>query len=94
MILDRKTDYYASLSQIHGTAAYISPEQTGKVNIPIDFRSDIYSLGVVFYELLTGQLPFQKTEPLELIYDHIVKIPAPPKEVAIVLIPSKSLFVP
>lgn len=64
-----------------GTPAYMSPEQTGRMNRPVDHRSDFYSLGVVFYEMLTGGLPFNAADPLDLVYCHIARIPAPPREV-------------
>ncbi|AFZ19145.1 hybrid sensor histidine kinase/response regulator [Allocoleopsis franciscana] len=66
---------------IEGTLAYMSPEQTGRMNRSIDYRTDFYSLGVTFYELLTGQLPFQATDPLELVHCHIAKTPVSPIEV-------------
>jgi predicted ATPase/signal transduction histidine kinase/ActR/RegA family two-component response regulator len=62
---------------IEGTLAYISPEQTGRINRGIDYRTDFYALGVTFYELLTGQLPFSADEPMELIYSHIARVPVP-----------------
>jgi predicted ATPase/signal transduction histidine kinase len=62
---------------IEGTLAYISPEQTGRINRGIDYRTDFYALGVTFYELLMGQLPFGADEPMELIYSHIARIPVP-----------------
>ncbi len=67
---------------LEGTLAYISPEQTGRMNRAIDYRTDFYSLGVSFYEILTNQLPFTTTDPMELVYCHIAKQPVPPKEVA------------
>jgi serine/threonine protein kinase len=60
---------------LEGTLAYISPEQTGRMNRGIDYRSDFYSLGVTFFELLTGQLPFTTTDPMELLHSHIAKLP-------------------
>ncbi|KYC41149.1 serine/threonine protein kinase [Scytonema hofmannii PCC 7110] len=60
---------------LEGTLAYISPEQTGRMNRGIDYRSDFYSLGVTFFELLTGQLPFTTKDPIELVYSHIAKQP-------------------
>ncbi|MGH8002633.1 MAG: ATP-binding protein, partial [Brasilonema sp.] len=65
---------------LEGTLAYMSPEQTGRMNRSIDYRTDFYSLGVTFYEILTGQLPFQATDPLELVHCHIAKTAVPPKE--------------
>ncbi|KAB8316429.1 AAA family ATPase [Tolypothrix campylonemoides VB511288] len=66
---------------LEGTLAYMSPEQTGRMNRSIDYRTDLYSLGVTFYEILTGQLPFQATDSLELVHCHIAKTPVPPKQV-------------
>ncbi|AFZ35265.1 ATP-binding region ATPase domain protein [Stanieria cyanosphaera PCC 7437] len=64
-----------------GSLAYMSPEQTGRMNRSIDYRTDFYSLGITFYEMLTGQLPFQATDALELIHCHIAKTPLTPKEI-------------
>jgi PAS domain S-box-containing protein len=63
---------------IAGTLAYMSPEQTGRMNRSIDARSDLYSLGIVFYEMLAGTLPFSATDPLELIHCHVARQPMPP----------------
>lgn len=62
---------------VESTLAYTSPEQTGRINHRVDFSTDMYSLGIVFYELLTGQLPFKSTDPLELIHSHLAQ-EAPP----------------
>jgi len=64
---------------LEGTIPYISPEQTGKVNRIIDYRSDLYSLGIVLYELLTGKLPFSGDD-LEIVHGHIAKMPDEPKK--------------
>jgi predicted ATPase/GAF domain-containing protein/tRNA A-37 threonylcarbamoyl transferase component Bud32 len=60
---------------LQGTLAYMSPEQTGRINRVIDYRSDFYSLGVTFYEMLTGTLPFSSNDPMELIHCHIARKP-------------------
>ncbi|MFL6602922.1 MAG: AAA family ATPase [Steroidobacteraceae bacterium] len=63
-----------------GTLAYIAPEQTGRMNRSIDSRSDLYALGVTFYEMLTGTLPFTASDPMELVHCHIARRPTPPCE--------------
>ncbi|EDM75276.1 probable serine/threonine kinase protein with two-component sensor domain [Plesiocystis pacifica SIR-1] len=60
-----------------GTLPYISPEQTGRTAREVDFRSDLYSLGVSFYELLTGRLPFEAAAPIELVHAHLARSPTP-----------------
>src|ERR1700723_1187416 len=65
---------------IAGTLAYMSPEQTGRVNRSIDSRSDLYSLGVTLYEMLTGSLPFAASEPMEWVHCHIARQPLFPRE--------------
>ncbi|MDY6802462.1 MAG: AAA family ATPase, partial [Cyanobacteriota bacterium] len=66
---------------LEGTLAYISPEQTGRMNRALNYQTDFYSLGVSFYELLTGKLPFESNDPLELVHCHIAKQPEPPHSV-------------
>jgi osomolarity two-component system, sensor histidine kinase CHK1 len=61
--------------------AYIPPEGTGRVNRGVDYRADFYSLGVVFYELFVGYLPFRSTDPLDMIHQHITKTAKSPHEV-------------
>ena len=65
---------------LEGTLAYLSPEQTGRMNRLLDYRTDFYSLGVTFYELLTGHLPFPTMDILELVHCHLAKQPVPPHE--------------
>ena len=65
---------------IAGTLAYMAPEQTGRMNRPIDSRSDLYSLGITFYEMLTGRLPFTAADPMEWVHCHIARQPVPPAE--------------
>ena len=65
---------------IVGTLAYMAPEQTGRMNRSIDSRSDLYSLGVTLYEMLTGALPFSGSDPLEWVHCHIARQPMSPSE--------------
>ncbi|WP_418006845.1 AAA family ATPase [Nostoc piscinale] len=74
-LLPKETQEIKSLNILEGTLAYISPEQTGRMNRGIDYRSDFYSLGVTFYELLTRELPFNSDEPMELVHCHLAKMP-------------------
>ncbi len=74
-LLPRETQVLQSPNVLEGTLAYLSPEQTGRMNRGIDYRSDFYCLGITFYELLTGQLPFPSTDPMELVHCHIAKQP-------------------
>ena len=63
--------------QLEGTIAYIAPEQTGRMNRGIDYRSDFYSLGVTLYQLLSNRLPFETKDPMELVHCHIAHKPIP-----------------
>ncbi|MFM0342122.1 trifunctional serine/threonine-protein kinase/ATP-binding protein/sensor histidine kinase [Paraburkholderia fungorum] len=65
---------------IAGTLAYMSPEQTGRMNRSVDSRSDLYSLGVTLYEMLTGSLPFAGSDPMEWVHCHIARLPVSPRE--------------
>jgi len=65
---------------IAGTLPYMAPEQTGRMNRSIDSRSDLYALGVTLYEMLTGNLPFKASEPIEWVHCHIAKQPLAPAE--------------
>ncbi|MES1026256.1 PAS domain S-box protein [Gloeocapsa sp. BRSZ] len=76
----RTNPTFKSLHLLEGTLAYLSPEQTGRMNRRLDYRTDFYSLGVTFYELLTGQLPFPTQDILELVHCHIARPPIPPHE--------------
>ncbi|MCC3471405.1 MAG: AAA family ATPase [Microcoleus sp. PH2017_15_JOR_U_A] len=78
--LSRENPTFRNPNVLEGTLAYISPEQTGRMNRSIDYRTDFYSLGITFYELLTGQLPFPTNDVLELVHCHIAKQPLPPHE--------------
>ncbi|AFZ58766.1 AAA family ATPase [Anabaena cylindrica FACHB-243] len=72
-LLPRETQSLISANVLEGTLAYISPEQTGRMNRCIEYRTDFYSLGVTFYELLTGELPFQSEDAMELVHCQIAK---------------------
>ena len=80
-LFSRENPTLKNPDMLEGTLAYISPEQTGRMNRFLDYRTDFYSLGVTFYELLTQQLPFQSNDPLEMVHCHIAKIPLPPHEI-------------
>ncbi|MCC5645599.1 AAA family ATPase [Nostoc sp. CHAB 5824] len=76
--LDKENPTLSNPNLLEGTLAYMSPEQTGRMNRAVDYRTDFYSLGVTLYEMLTGTLPFQAVDPMELIHCHIAKTPAAP----------------
>jgi PAS domain S-box-containing protein len=65
---------------IAGTLAYMAPEQTGRMNRSIDTRSDLYSIGVTLYRMVTGRLPFAAIDPMEWLHCHIAKQPEPPAQ--------------
>ncbi len=76
--LSRENPTIVSPENLEGTLAYMSPEQTGRMNRSIDYRSDIYSLGVTFYEMLAGRPPFDSGEAIEMVHNHIAVQPPPP----------------
>jgi PAS domain S-box-containing protein len=75
--LPRERQAPAPPEVIAGTLAYMAPEQTGRMNRSIDSRCDLYSLGVTLYEMLTGELPFDASDPMEWVHCHIARQPAP-----------------
>ena len=77
-LLPREAQEIKNFNVLEGTLAYISPEQTGRMNRGIDYRSDFYSLGVTLYQLLTGVLPFASTDAMQLVHCHISQQPIPP----------------
>lgn len=77
-LLPRETQEIQPPQALEGTLAYLSPEQTGRMNRGIDYRSDFYALGVTLYELATGQLPFTATDPMELVHCHLAQSPLNP----------------
>src|SRR5579863_3710552 len=78
--LPRERQAPAPPEVIAGTLAYMSPEQTGRMNRSIDTRSDLYSLGVSLYQLFTGDLPFVAADPLEWVHCHIARQPVAPRD--------------
>ena len=89
--LSRENPLITNLDRLEGTLAYIAPEQTGRMNRGIDYRSDFYSLGVTFYELLTNKLPFATTDSIELVHCHIAQEAVPPVELASLHLISKPI---
>ena len=78
--LEREYRQATPPERLEGSILYISPEQTGRMNRALDYRSDFYSLGVTFYEMLTGKTPFTGEDKMEVVHAHISKKPIPPRE--------------
>jgi diguanylate cyclase (GGDEF)-like protein len=74
-LLPKENQEISNFNSLAGRLAYLSPEQTGRTNRGIDYRSDYYSLGVTLFELLAGQLPFQSDDPMELVHCHLAQQP-------------------
>jgi histidine kinase len=78
--LSRETPAILHPNVLEGTLPYMSPEQTGRMNRVMDYRTDLYSLGVSFFELATGQMPFASKDPMELVHCHIARVPPTAQE--------------
>jgi PAS domain S-box-containing protein len=76
----RRGEAAAPPEEVTATLAYMAPEQTGRINRSVDVRSDLYSLGVTLYQMLTGTLPFTASDPMEWAHAHIARQPMPPAE--------------
>ena len=74
-LLPKETQEIQNPNVLEGTLAYLAPEQTGRMNRGIDYRADYYGLGVTLYQLLSGQLPFESGDPMELVHCHIARVP-------------------
>lgn len=79
--LSRETIAVQNPSGLEGTLNYISPEQTGRMNRAVDYRSDLYSVGATLYHLFTGKPCFDSSDPMELVHFHIAQQPVPPSKV-------------
>ncbi len=75
--LSQETTALQNPGHLEGTLAYLSPEQTGRMNRALDYRTDFYSLGATFYKMLTGRAPFVVTDPMALVHCHLAKMPPP-----------------
>jgi len=80
-LLPKENQEVQNPNVLEGTLAYMSPEQTGRMNRGIDYRTDFYSLGVSLYELLVGKLPFESNDPMELVHSQIARKPKPPFQI-------------
>ncbi len=80
-LLPKETQEIQNPNILEGTLAYLAPEQTGRMNRGIDYRADFYALGVTLYQLLSGQLPFESEDPMELVHCHMTKVPVPVDQV-------------
>ncbi|MEG4203039.1 AAA family ATPase [Microcoleus sp. Pol7_A1] len=78
--LNKENPQFNNPNSVEGTLAYMSPEQTGRMNRTLDYRTDFYSLGITLYEMLTGKLPFPSSDPLEIVYSHIARQPISPHQ--------------
>jgi predicted ATPase/signal transduction histidine kinase/tRNA A-37 threonylcarbamoyl transferase component Bud32 len=79
--LPRENTNLTNVNNLEGTLAYMAPEQTGRMNRAMDYRTDFYSLGATFYQMLTQKLPFETDEAMEIVHCHLAKMPIAPHEV-------------
>jgi predicted ATPase/signal transduction histidine kinase/tRNA A-37 threonylcarbamoyl transferase component Bud32 len=79
--LSRESPSIKDPAALEGTLAYLSPEQTGRMSRSLDYRTDLYSLGVSLYQLLTRRLPFEGSDAMSLIHCHIAQRPVPPHQI-------------
>jgi predicted ATPase/signal transduction histidine kinase/tRNA A-37 threonylcarbamoyl transferase component Bud32 len=79
--LSHETASLRNINVLEGTLNYMSPEQTGRMNRAMDYRTDLYSLGATFYQMLTGQVPFSGGDAMEIVHGHIAKDPIAPHEI-------------
>ncbi len=79
--LSREVVEFKSLNVLEGTLPYIAPEQTGRMNRAVDYRSDLYSFGATLYHLLTNKLPFEADSEIGFVHAHIAKEPVPPHQI-------------
>jgi len=79
--IEKESQVALEPEMLHGTLHYMSPEQTGRVNRSVDYRSDFYSLGATYYEMLTGRRPFELSDPMSLVYAHIARKPSDPHKI-------------
>jgi predicted ATPase/class 3 adenylate cyclase/tRNA A-37 threonylcarbamoyl transferase component Bud32 len=79
-LMPRESQAASAPASLEGTLAYMSPEQTGRMNRSLDYRTDLYSLGCTMFEMLTGRPPFDALEPIEIVHRHLAQTPTPPEE--------------
>jgi|AGSF01.1.fsa_nt_gi Predicted ATPase len=91
--LNKENPQFNNPNSVEGTLAYMSPEQTGRMNRTLDYRTDFYSLGITLYEMLTGKLPFASSDPLEIVYSHIAVQAIAPHQINSEIPPSISEIV-
>ena len=88
-LIDLRIEHQSNPEYLEGNLLYISPEQTGRMNRVVDYRTDLYSAGVMFYELLAGDAPFKSSDPMSLVYSHIARQATPLTELPVDGLPGK-----